>query len=224
MKTVKAIVFDLYGTLYDVHSVARLGNRFYPDRGRELSILWRQKQLEYTWLRSLMGAYVSFEKATEDSLVYACKQLKLPLDQKICIALCDEYLKILPYPEVPAALAALKAMGLPLAILSNGSVNSVRSVVEHSGLQHCFAHLLSVESVKVFKPHPSVYRLAEARLGHGRSDILFVSSNSWDASGASHFGYVTCWINRGGNTFDELGQSPDHIVGGLDELVAWMKA
>jgi 2-haloacid dehalogenase len=218
MKAVKAIVFDLYGTLYDVHSVAgRCGERF-PGRGLEMSILWRQKQLEYTWLRSLMGDYVSFEQATADALHYVAEHLKLDLSAQAHAELCDAYLHLQPYPETDAALSTLAAQGVPLAILSNGSVFSIRSVVEHSGLRHHFDHLISVESVKVFKPHGSVYEIAERTLGCTRDEILFVSSNAWDACGARHFGYQVAWVNRVGNTLDRLGQMPNHIIGNLQEL------
>ncbi|WP_211464120.1 haloacid dehalogenase type II [Collimonas silvisoli] len=224
MKTIKGIVFDLYGTLYDVHSVAASCDAYHPGRGLEISTVWRQKQLEYTWLRSLMGAYADFEQVTHDALVFASRHLKLPLDDAACAALCKEYLKIKPYPEVPEALARLQAMGMPLAILSNGSANSIRSVVVASGLERRFQHLISADDAQIFKPHSSVYTLAEQRLNCDCSELLFVSSNAWDASGARHFGYAVCWINRAGNTFDELGQSPDHVVEGLDQLADWMDA
>ncbi|MEO6919702.1 MAG: haloacid dehalogenase type II [Collimonas sp.] len=222
MKKIHAIVFDLYGTLYDVHSVAGLCNTYHPGRGLEISTVWRQKQLEYTWLRSLMGQYVDFEQATRDALVFTSAHLKLPLDDAARTALCDAYLEIKPYPEVPDALGRLQALQLPLAILSNGSANSIRRVVTASGLEHRFQHLISADSAQIFKPHHSVYKLAEDQLQLERSVILFVSSNAWDASGARHFGYPVCWINRAGNTFDELGQSPDHVVAGLDQLADWL--
>lgn len=219
MKSIKGIVFDLYGTLFDVHSVVQLCDAYFPGRGPEVSTLWRQKQLEYTWLRSLMGQYLSFEEATEDGLVFTCKRLGLILPDTVRVALCNEYLRLQPYPETPAALVALQAKGLPLAILSNGSVRSIGSVVSHSGLEKYFDHLISVEAVKVFKPDFRVYELAEKTLGFARSDILFVSSNPWDASGAKHFGYTVCWVNRNDSVFDELGATPDIVVKGLDALV-----
>jgi 2-haloacid dehalogenase len=223
MKNIKGIVFDLYGTLYDVHSVAGRCSEYFPGRGLEISMVWRQKQLEYTWLRSLMGCYLSFEEATEHALLYTCNHLKLPLNDEARRTLSEAYLKIQPFPEVPAALAELQSMDLPLAILSNGSVNSIRNVVDHSGLTSRFAHLISVETVEVFKPHPNVYHLAEKAFDLHRSQILFVSSNSWDASGARHFGYPVCWINRTDNTFDELGESPDHVIKSLDQLPGLLK-
>lgn len=223
MKAIQGVLFDLYGTLYDVHSVAGRCSEFFPGRGMEISTLWRQKQLEYTWLRSLMGQYLSFEQATEDALVYTCKRLGLSLDVGRQAILCDAYLQLSPYPETPGALAALQSMDLPLAILSNGSVNSIHSVVTHSGLRDRFAHLISVENVEVFKPHRSVYELGEQTFGVPRDQILFVSSNAWDASGASHFGYSVAWVNRTGNTFEELGARPDIEVTGLDALPQWVR-
>ncbi|MFC0396849.1 haloacid dehalogenase type II [Paraburkholderia rhizosphaerae] len=219
MKPIKGVVFDLYGTLYDVHSVASLCSQFYPGRGLEISMLWRQKQLEYTWLRSLMGSYAPFEQVTDDALGFVSKQLKLNLTPGAHEALCNEYLQIKPYPEVPGTLAKLRSLGLPLAILSNGSRHSIRSVVNHSDLAPQFDYLLSVDEVSVFKPHHAAYELAEQRMGIARGDLLFVSSNAWDASGARHFGFTVCWVNRSGNTFDELGERPDRVIAGLDELV-----
>jgi 2-haloacid dehalogenase len=219
MTEIKAVVFDLYGTLYDVHSVATSCEAHFPLRGREISLLWRQKQLEYTWLRSLMAKYVNFERATEDALIYACIHLDLELDAPTMHSLCNAYLRIPPFPEVSAALRRLNVLGLPLAILSNGSVHSINTVVENSGLAREFAQLISVDEVQIFKPHPRVYELAERALGLQRSEILFVSSNPWDATGARYFGYPVCWVNRSGGCFDELGQRPDHVVTGLDGLV-----
>jgi 2-haloacid dehalogenase len=218
MNDIKAVVFDLYGTLYDVHSVAARCDDCYPQRGREISLMWRQKQIEYTWLRTLMDSYKDFEGATEDALVYTCRQLGLALDAPTRELLCSEYLRIQPFAEVPAALRQLRDLGLPLTILSNGSEHSIRSVVQHSGLGSEFAHLISVDAVQVFKPHPRVYGLAEYRLRLQRQQILFVSSNAWDASGARHYGYPVCWVNRGANCFDELGQQPDLVVDGIDTL------
>ncbi|WP_395823494.1 haloacid dehalogenase type II [Collimonas sp.] len=222
MHHINGIVFDLYGTLYDVHSVATLCDTYHPGHGREISAAWRQKQLEYTWLRSLMGNYVDFEQATRDALLSTSRQLKLALDTAAQLALCDAYLRLPPHAEVPAALSRLQASGLPLAILSNGSPHSIHSVVTQSGLGPCFAHLISADEVRMFKPHHSVYQLAEAHLKLDRAEILFVSSNAWDASGACHFGYPVCWINRAGSAFDELGQILDYVVRGLDELADQM--
>jgi len=218
MTNIQGIVFDLYGTLFDVHSVVQTCERFFPGRGREVSALWRQKQLEYTWLRSLIGQYISFEEATADALAFVCRQLGLQLNLVSRAELCDAYLRLEPFPEVPDALRALRALGLPLAILSNGSNHSIHAVVNNAGLASQFAHLISVEIAQVFKPHQTVYALAERALGLPRSNILFVSSNSWDATGAGHFGYPTCWVNRSGNAFEEMGQRPTHTVMGVDQI------
>ena len=222
MKSTQAIVFDLYGTLYDVHSVARLCDDLYPARGDALSRLWRQKQLEYTWLRSLMGLYVNFEKVTEDALRHSCAHLGLPLDAVTEQRLSDAYLRLTPFPDTPLALRRLKAAGLPLGILSNGSHYSIEQVVSNSGLNRAFDHLISVEEVKVFKPDNRVYALAEQRMGYAREEILFVSSNAWDASGAAHFGFPVCWINRQGGVFDELGIRPRQTHPDLEAMTDWL--
>lgn len=219
----QAVVFDLYGTLYDVHSVSRRCDAACPGRGMEISVLWRQKQLEYTWLRSLMGQYIPFEEVTRDALVHACRQLGLAPDPQTLDALSEAYLDLAPHPEAPGALQTLRDMGLPLAILSNGSSYSIGRVVSGSGLKPYFSHILSVEAARVFKPHPAVYTLACQALQLPAGRILFVSSNAWDAAGARHFGFQVCWADRqGSGTFDELGAAPDAIVARLDELPALM--
>lgn len=220
MDDIKAIAFDLYGTLYDVHSVVARCDRQFPGRGREISTLWRQKQLEYTWLRSLMNRYVTFEQATEDALRFTCRHLRLDLDDEACKTLCDAYLRLQPFPEVPGTLSELRRRGLKLAVLSNGSPHSISAVVGNSGLRAEFDHLLSVDPVRVYKPDDRAYLLAEQAFGLARASILFVSSNAWDATGARYFGFPTCWINRGGNVFEEMGQKPDWQLQGLDGLLA----
>jgi 2-haloacid dehalogenase len=224
MTAIKAIAFDMYGTLYDVNSVSTRCNEFYPGRGEEMSHLWRQKSLEYTWLRSLMDDYSPFEAVTEDALVFTCGQLGLSLDEATRAALCEAYFHLEPHPEVRAALAELEATGIALTILSNGSAHSIGSVVRNSGLEKHFKALLSADSVKIYKPHHTVYEIAEQQLRLNRAEILFVSSNPWDASGARHFGFPVCWVNRSGKTFDELGQAPDLVVTGIDALPAYIRA
>lgn len=218
MDYIKAIAFDLYGTLFDVHSVEPLCDEQFPGRGGEISGVWRQKQLEYTWLRSLMNRYVTFEHATEDALRFTCRRLGLDLVDDVCKTLCDGYLRLHPFPEVPETLAELRRRGLKLAVLSNGSPHSIGSVVGNAGLRSQFDHLLSVDQVRVYKPDHRAYLLAEEAFGVGRSSILFVSSNAWDATGARSFGFPTCWVNRARNVFEEMGQIPDWEVCGLGEL------
>jgi 2-haloacid dehalogenase len=219
MNHIKAIAFDLYGTLFDVHSVAVQCDEHFPGRGQEISNVWRQKQLEYTWLRSLMNRYIPFEHVTEEALRFTIRHLGLELDEASCRSLSDAYLRLQAYPEVPDALRALRDRGLKLAILSNGSPHSIDSVVTHAGLRSSFDHLLSVDPVRVYKPDNHAYELGEQAFGVGRREILFVSSNAWDATGARYFGFPTCWINRGGKTLEEMGQRPDWEVNGLDRLV-----
>jgi 2-haloacid dehalogenase len=210
----QALVFDAYGTLYDVHSVIRRCEAFWPGTGTPLSQLWRVKQLEYTWQRSLMRRYVPFSQVTDDALQYACASLGLALDGKQSGALMDEYRKLAVYPDVPDALAALR---VKKAILSNGSPDMLDPLVEHSGLK--FDAVLSVDEVKVFKPAPEVYQLAVDRLGVAKENIGFVSSNCWDALGAKSFGFRVYWINRAKAPVDRLGFQPDGIVSGLHEVL-----
>nr|BAD91552.1 L-2-haloacid dehalogenase [Burkholderia sp. WS] len=218
MNHIKGIAFDLYGTLFDVHSVAGRCDEAFPARGREISALWRQKQLEYTWLRSMMNRYVDFEEVTEDALRFACRHLRLELDGQTSNALCDAYLQLAPFDEVPSVLRELRGRGLKLAILSNGSPHSINAVVSNAGLRGEFDHLLSGDVVHVYKPDNRVYEIAESAFGLHRSAILFVSSNAWDATGAGYFGFPTCWVNRTGNSFEEMGQVRNHEVTGLHGL------
>jgi len=212
----RAIVFDAYGTLFDVHSVARRGEELYPGYGMALSQLWRTKQLEYTWLRSLMGRYEDFEAVTAAALRFACAALGLPWSAQSSAALMEQYVRLAPYPEVPAALAALT--GHKLAILSNGSPSLLESLVRNTGLASHFSAVLSVDPLRIYKPHPTVYQLAVDRLGIEARDIAFISSNFWDAAGATAFGFRTFWINRSGAKPDELGLRPQAVLSSLDQL------
>jgi 2-haloacid dehalogenase len=209
-----ALVFDAYGTLYDVHAVIRRCEAFWPGKGAALSQLWRAKQLEYTWQRSLMRRYAPFSQVTDDALQYACACLGLALDGGRTEALREEYRTLAVYADVPGALAACRSKK---AILSNGSPDMLDPLVRHSGLQ--FDAVLSVDEVKLFKPAPEVYQLAVDRLAVAPADIGFVSSNCWDALGAKSFGFRVYWINRGGAPVDRLGFQPDRIVAGLHEVL-----
>lgn len=221
MKDIKAIVFDAYGTLFDVHTVVEKCEQYFPTKGRIISELWRQKQLEYTWLRSLMGRYEDFWKITNDSLLFALKELELERNDEICADILNEYLYLKPYSEVPNALKKLK--NLSLAILSNGSPKMLNDMVSNAGLKEAFSDVISVDELKIFKPFMGVYQLAPVKLGIHKEETLFVSSNSWDATGAKVFGFNVCWINRFNKTFDELNTKPDLIVKNLDELVNYVK-
>lgn len=206
----KAYVFDAYGTLFDVHSVVQACESCWPGQGKTLSHLWRAKQLEYTWLRSLMGRYEPFSKITREALEWTCQALGLPGEGHV-ETLMAEYLRLKAYDDVPEALARLQGRK---AILSNGSPDMLEPLVSASGL--AFDAVLSVDSVRIFKPAPKVYDLAVKALK--TSDIVFVSSNCWDALGAKSFGFYVCWINRGGMPPDRLGFQPDRVLTSLSEL------
>ena len=214
----RALVFDAYGTLFDVHSVVELCDELWPGKGLLLSQLWRAKQLEYSWLRSLMRRYQDFGQVTEAALGYACAALGLALDGERRRRLIAAYRELATFPEVHGALAALKASKIRLAILSNGSPAMLRPLVAHARLGGLIASVLSVDPRKIYKPAPAVYRLAVERLRVPKRSIGFVSSNCWDACGAKSFGFRTFWINRIGAPVDALGVAPDHVIGGLDEL------
>jgi 2-haloacid dehalogenase len=211
----RAYLFDAYGTLFDVHSVVEAGRAISADP-LALSALWRQKQLEYTWLRSLMGRYEDFWMVTESALRFAVRRLGLEATDRQLAALMDAYLSLSPFPEVPAALRALGSA--PLGILSNGSPRMLDGALRSSGLAGAFRHVLSVDAVRVYKPSPAVYALGPAALGVPAAEVLFVSSNAWDVAGAKAFGYRTCWCNRLGAPMEALGVTPDHEVERLDQI------
>jgi 2-haloacid dehalogenase len=216
--SIKALAFDAYGTLFDVHSVSGVLKEHYPDRAEELSRLWRTTQLEYTWLLSLMGHYRDFWQITRDALIYTCRSLQVPLEPPVLERLLEAYLHLEAYPEVSAALKDMAAV--PRVILSNGSPRMLEAVVENAGLSGAFSRIISVDVVKIFKPDPQVYRLAADALGLEPGNVGFVSSNAWDACGAKAFGFWTCWLNRSGAAWEELGFTSDVTVNRLTELAA----
>jgi 2-haloacid dehalogenase len=214
----EALVFDAYGTIFDVHSVAARCEGLWPGQGIAVSRLWRSKQLEYTWQRSLMQRYRDFGVVTEESLRYVCDALKLPHTEPGISSLLEEYLRLATFPEVPEALKRLGDK--KLAILSNGSPAMLGPLVKNAGLESTFAAVLSVDSLMVYKPDPRVYELAVNALGVAAKDIGFVSSNCWDAIGAKSYGFNVFWINRAGAPVDELGAKPDFLLRNLAELPA----
>ena len=216
---VQAVVFDAYGTLFDVHSAVarhrtRLGDQ--PDR---VSALWRAKQMEYSWLRSLMGRHADFWQVTQDALDYALAASDIH-DEALRRELLAAYQTLDAYPDAPAALARLKAAGLTTAILSNGSPAMLHAAVASAGLAGRLDAVLSVEDVGVYKPDPRVYQLAVARLGVGPDAILFLSSNGWDVAGAACFGFRVAWVNRLGQPPERLPCGPDVELRSLAELPA----
>ena len=222
-REISALVLDAYGTVFDVHSVTRLAESFFPGRGAALSAAWRTKQLEYTWQRSLMDRYEDFSRVTLSALEWAFESLKLQPGDAERRALLDEYRKLAVFPEVPAALEAL-ALRRPLAILSNGHPEMLNAVIDHNGLRERFrGGILSVHPARVFKPAPAAYRIVEETLGVPRSVMGFVSSNGWDAAGAKAFGFQVFWVNRCNAPVDRLGVRPDETVRELSALAEMLK-
>lgn len=214
---VQALVFDAYGTLYDVASVSALCERHFPGHGGAISDIWRQKQLEYTWLCSLMDRYQDFWQLTAAGLRFACGARGQELSEEAFRELMENYLQLDPYPEVPGALEAL-SQRIPLAILSNGSPEMLLKVTQHNGFTPHLKAVLSVHELSVFKPSPRVYELAVSKLGVPKEAIGFVSSNSWDAVGAKAYGFHVFWINRFERYPEQLGITPDHIIRTLDDI------
>jgi 2-haloacid dehalogenase len=208
------LLYDAYGTLWDVHSVMQRCEACWPGKGMQVSQLWRTKQLEATWLRSLMRRYVPFSTVTREALESACESMGLILDESQKHGLMAEYLTLATFPDVADAL--MRKVAGRTGILSNGSPDMLEPLVKHSGLK--FDAVLSVDEVKVFKPAPRVYQLAVDRFGVPKERIGFVTSNFWDAAGAKSFGFTVYWINRGGAAAERLGFQPDRILKSLAGL------
>lgn len=206
LESVRAIVFDAYGTLFDVASAAARHRDLLGARHADLSRIWRQKQLEYTWLRTLMGQHADFRQVTADALDYALEAFSLPTGLRD--GLLDIYLRLDAYPDARPTLERLRERGLGTAILSNGTPAMLAAAIENAKLDALLDPLLSVESVGLFKPVPAVYQLAVDRLGIAATRIGFVSANGWDAAGAAAFGFRTIWINRERLPVDRLPGRP----------------
>ncbi len=215
---IRACVFDAYGTLFDVHSaVDRHANRI-GERAKAVSELWRMKQLQYTWLRSLMGKHAPFWQLTGDALDFALEAHRI-FDPSLRDDLMSAYMALTAYPEVKQTLSKLKNAGMRLAILSNGTPHMLESGAESSGIADLLDANLSVEEVGIYKPDPRVYQLAVDRLGVTKDQISFQSSNAWDAVGAATFGFRVAWINRFGQGRERLTAEPDVELRTLDELL-----
>ena len=238
--TIKAVVFDAYGTLYDIQSVAAVTEEAFPGYGEIVTQVWRIKQLEYTWLRSLMRRYQDFSVITRDSLAYTLRVLGLQHDDAAFERIMDKYLHLDLYPDAAAALALMRDR--KLAILSNGSTGMLNTLIANSGLDRVLDATISIDSQKIFKPAPDAYSLIESTLGVPPAEVLFVSSNPWDACGAKAFGLNVAWIERVTpeaialaciksdlvapltlfkairTQMDELGLEPDYRIHALAEL------
>lgn len=239
--TIKAVVFDAYGTLFDIQSVAAITDGAFPGYGEMITQIWRLKQLEYTWHRSLMRRYEDFSVITRESLVYTLKTLGLTYDAKVFECIMDKYLHLDPYSDAKQTLADLK--DYKLAILSNGSTDMLTTLVRNTGLDDFLDATISIDSKRIFKPSPEAYSLVEMHLGVAPAEVLFVSSNPWDAIGAKAVGFTSAWIERVSPQamaeacrkgdlvppvtmfkalrmqMDELGLEPDYRVHGLSALV-----
>lgn len=216
---VEACVFDAYGTLFNVHAAAAKCRDRLGDQADRVSALWRQKQLEYTWLRSLMKAHVDFWQITGDGLDFALETCGIA-DRALRERLMEVYRTLDAYEEVPDVLARLRAGGMKTAILSNGSAGMLASAVEGAGIAHAMDAVLSVDDVGIFKPDARTYQLAVDRLGSPAAAICFMSSNAWDVAGAAHFGFQVVWVNRFGQAPERLPGTPKAEIKALDALPA----
>ncbi|MBP0110807.1 MULTISPECIES: haloacid dehalogenase type II [Bradyrhizobium] len=238
--SINAVVFDAYGTLYDIQSVADVTEDAFPGYGEIITQVWRIKQLEYTWLRSLMQRYQDFAVVTRDSLAYTLRVLGLAYENETFERVIEKYLHLDLYPDAAETLAALKPR--KLAILSNGDPDMLDALVRNSGLDALLDATISIDAKKVFKPSPQAYELIGEVLGTAPDEVLFVSSNPWDAAGAKSFGLKVAWIERVTpeamalacvenelvapltlfrairTQMDELGFAPDHRIRALSEL------
>ncbi len=217
---IRACVFDAYGTLFDFASAAAGCADVLGDQAAALTRLWRDKQLQYTWLRAVQRRHADFWQVTGDALDFALEALQLGQAGQVGLRerLMRLYLTLDAFPEVPEVLRSLKAAGLGTAVLSNGTPAMLRAAVANAGFCEVLDPVLSVEEVGVYKPHAAVYQLAADRLAMAPSAILFVSSNAWDVHAASAFGLRTVWCNRHGQGRERLPGAPDREIGSLAEL------
>lgn len=219
---VRAVIFDAYGTLFDVYSISVIAEQLFPGKGAALTTLWRDKQIQYTQLRTLCSTYKPLWEVTQEALVYACKFLNLPLGCDAQNALMGQYAALSPFPENKGVLEKLRASGLKVAILSNGNTEMLSAVVRAAGMQDLIDHQLSVDAVRKFKTAPEAYQLGPDALGLSAKNILFVSSNGWDICGASWFGYTTFWVNRANAPLEELGVKPDATGADMTALLRYL--
>tara|TARA_X000000368_G_scaffold404537_1_gene380695 strand:- start:47 stop:709 length:663 start_codon:yes stop_codon:yes gene_type:complete len=217
MKNTKAIVFDAYGTLFDVNSAAERCKDKIGEKWEGFANYWRTTQLEYTWLRSLMKRHKDFWQVTEDSLDKSITTFKI--DKSMRNELLDLYKKLSTYPEVKNVLEDLKKKQFKLAILSNGTPLLLNSLVKNSNLENIFDDIFSIEQVKIYKPDPKVYDLPVKKYKVEKKEITFLSANTWDVSGGGNYGYNAIWVNRGKNIFDNLDYKPKNEVKNLTQLL-----
>ncbi len=218
-----AVVFDAYGTLFDVHSIGALADTLFPGHGKALAEGWRQRQIEYTWIRTLSHRHRDFRGVTRDALEFAAERLDLPLTPATAEQLMSQYDRLSAFPENLAVLKQLRQLGYPLGILSNGTPGMIASAIRAAGMDGLFAHVLSAEDVGRFKTAAEVYALAPGAFGLAAARILFVSSNGWDACGAAWFGYTVLWINRAGLPRERLGVEPAAVGTSLRDVIGFLE-
>jgi 2-haloacid dehalogenase len=225
--TLRAVVFDAYGTLFDVYSIGALAEKLYPGQGAAIANLWRDKQIEYTRLITLSDPhsaggskhYLSFWEITRVSLQYALQRLKLDSTDANVDALMQQYAQLTAFPENIGVLQALKVQGIATAILSNGSRDMLDSAVASAGMSDLLDHVISIETIRRFKTSPESYGLVQQLIPVKTEEILFVSSNAWDALGATWFGFTTLWINRQGLPYEAIGPRPSYTGADLREVL-----
>ena len=217
MKNIKAIIFDAYGTLFDVNSAAEKCKDKIGDKWEGFSNLWRTTQLEYTWLRSLMKRHKDFWQITEDSLDKSMKTFNIDFTMKN--ELLNLYKILSPFKEVPETLKKLKERNLKLAILSNGTPSLLAQLVKSNNLDNLFDDLFSIEEVGIYKPDAKVYDLPIKKYKIEKSQVAFLSANTWDVSGGGNYGYQSIWVNRNNDIFDNLDYKPINQIKNLNELI-----
>jgi len=217
IEDIGACVFDAYGTLFDVAAAANRCRDELGDKADELAAVWRVRQLEYTWLRSLMQEYVEFWQVTGDGLDYAMASLGIE-DDALRERLMDIYMVLDAYPEVKDVLTSIKAGGIKTAILSNGTPKMLNAAVANAGIEDVLDDTFSVETVGVYKPHPSVYQMAVDGLGVETGRVCFMSSNAWDAAAAANFGFRVVWVNRFGQPQERIPGDPEQVIKTLEAL------
>ncbi len=222
MKNIKAIVFDAYGTLFDVNSAAEKCKGKIGDKWEGFANFWRTTQLEYTWLRSLMKRHKDFWQVTEDSLDKSMKIFSI--DSSMKNELLDLYKKLSPYPEVKEVLSSLKEKKYKLAILSNGTPTLLNELVKSNSLENIFDDLFSIEEVGIYKPDSKVYDMPIKKYQIKADEITFLSANTWDVSGGGNYGYNAIWVNRNKNIFDKLDYKPKNEVSDLTQLFDIVKS
>jgi 2-haloacid dehalogenase len=216
------ILFDAYGTLFDVYSLGSLAEELFPRHGAALATLWREKQIDYSRLRTLCDRYVDFLTITKDALLHSCARLRLDLSEEKCQRLLGEYVRLPAYPDVLPALQRLRAHGIPLAILSNGSPEMLGSAIAYAGMSELFTYILSADQVHKFKTAPEVYQLGIEAFDCPAGHLVFVSSNGWDACCATWFGYRTFWVNRAGDPVERLGVLPTGEARNMNDLFGFL--